>query len=184
MKDPLAWWEKNGRLDFHRGDVRVYNVEGEDYLFIGQTIYASTKELPWYIRNLYQHVKGNVLEVGLGLGCASRLICKAPNIRHLLTIEKNEDVIGAFGTCLRHHHILSADVNVWAREVPKEFAMYDLIFGDHYTMGDDDLYPELAELAGNLSPLINPGGRMIFWIDENAPEEEQAEVRKLWLINE
>lgn len=184
MKDPLAWWQKNGRLDFHRGDVRIYNIEEEDYLFIGQTIYASTKELPWYIHNIYNYVQGNVLEIGLGLGCASRLICKAPRIKHLLTIEKNEDVIAAFGTCLRHHYILSADVNEWAKQIPKEFTMYDLIFVDHYTMGDEDLYPELEELASNLSSLVNPGGRMVFWIDENAPDDEQEFVRSLWLVNE
>lgn len=182
-KDPFEWWEKNGRLDFRRGDVRIYNVEGEDYLFIGQTIYASTKELGWYVHNVYNHVRGNVLEIGLGLGCASRLICKAPKIRHLLTLEANEDVIGAFGKPLKHHHIIHTDVNEWIKQVPTDFPLYDLIFVDHYTMGDDDIYPELQDLAGKLSPLLKENGRMIYWIDEHAPEEDQEFVRSLWLTN-
>lgn len=183
MKAPFDWWEENARLDFMRGNVRIYNVEGEDYLFVGQTIYASTKELPWYVHNVYNHAKGRVLEVGLGLGCASRLICKSPKVKHLLTIEKNEDVIAAFGKPLRHHHIIHADINKWIKDIPTEFPFFDMIFVDHYTMGDEDIYPELQELAGKLSPLVKEGGRMVFWIDENAPEEDQEFIRKLWLIN-
>jgi len=183
IKDPFDWWQRNGRLDFQRGDVRIYNVDGEDYLFIDQTIYASTKELPWYARNLYPYVKGSVLEVGLGLGCASRLICSAPKVKHLLTIEKNEDVIYAFGTSLRHHHILHGDINEWSKDLPN-VPIFDLIFVDHYTMGDEEVYPELETLSGRLQPLVKDGGRMVFWIDTNAPEEEQEFVRDLWYIKE
>ena len=178
-KDPFDWWKRNANLEFESGDVRIYNIEGEDYLFIGQTIYASTKELPWYIHNLYSKIRGQVLEIGLGLGCASRLICSCSRIKHLLTIEKNEDVILAFGRPLSHHHIIHADINEWSKNLAP-VDMFDLIFVDHYTMGDEDIYPELEELSMRLRPLVKKNGNLVFWIDENAPDEDQEFIRKLW----
>lgn len=180
MKDPFEFWERNGRLDFQRGDVRIYYVDGEHYLFVNQTMYASTTERPWYIRNVMPHARGSVLEIGLGLGCASKVILANPKVRHLLTIENNENVIAAYGRLLRRHHLLLQDAEEWARSVPKIAPLFDLIFVDHYTFSEDTI-DGLKELAQNLCPLVKEGGRMIFWIDENAGEEEKAEIKNLWL---
>ena len=59
--------------------------------------------------------------------------------------------------------------------------MYDLIVVDHYTLEDEDAIYALEDLAYKLEPLVKEGGRMIFWVDENAPEEDKDQVRKLWL---
>ena len=179
-KHPFQWWDKNGRLVFHQNDVRIYNVDRQEYLFVGSIMYASTEERDWYVKNVHPHAKGRCLEVGLGLGVASKAILANPNVEHLLTVEKNEDVIAAFGRPLLHHHILSADVETWASSVPKAFQLYDFIFVDHYVY-DEDLFPSLSGLAEDLGLLLKPGGKMVFWIDENAPEEEKAKIKSLYL---
>lgn len=177
-KSPFDWWDKNGKLVFHQDDVRIYNVDRQEHLLIGQTIFASTLERPWYIQKVLPHAKGRCLEIGLGLGCASKVILANPQTAHLLTIEKNPRVIEAFGRPLPRHHIVQADIYEWARRVPKTYTLYDLIFVDHYVY-DEDLFPALENLAQDLTPLLKVGGHLIFWVDEQAPDEEKARITSL-----
>ena len=181
MKSAFDFWDKNADLEFQQDDVRIYRMEGEDYLFVGQTVYASTTEQTWYIHNVMMHAKGRCLEIGLGLGVASKVILTKPQVKHLLTIEKNEAVIAAFGKPLLRHNILCADIYQWVDNFIELEPMYDLIFVDHYTLEDEDAIYALEDLAFKLEPLLKRRGRMIFWVDENAPEEDKEEIRKLWL---
>ena len=183
MKDAFSFWKKNGQLDFLQGDVRIYSIGSDDYLFVGQTMYASTTERPWYIKNVLPYVKGSVLEIGLGLGCASKVILANPAVRKLLTIENNPDVVAAFGRPLPRHLILLTDIYGWAEKVPKETPLYDFIFVDHYASIEEEEVEKLRVLAVLLAPLVKNGGRMVFWIDVNAPESDQAALKELWLIN-
>lgn len=180
MVGPFSFWDENGYLEFHQGDVRIYRVEGEHYLFVDQTMYASTKERDWYIRNVLPFARGNVLEIGLGLGCASKVILSRSGVKKLLTIEKNENVIAAFGKPLYRHQVLCDDVYEWVESWPEPIRTYDLIFVDHYTLEDEEQIPELAELGRKLEPLLKSGGKMIFWIDENSPAEDQEQIKNLW----
>lgn len=180
-KNPFKFWDEVGWLVFNKDDVRIYEVDGEQYLFVGQTMYASTTERDWYIKNVMPYAKGRVLEIGLGLGCASKVILASTKVKHLLTLENNERVVEAYGQLLPRHHLLLADVYAWAKEVPKQFPMFDLIFVDHYT-AYEETQGDLKELAQNLAPLLKEGGRMLFWVDENASDEEKDELHKLWLM--
>ncbi len=159
-------------------------MDGQDYLFVGPVLYASSTERSWYVKNVYPHAQGKCLEVGLGLGVASKVILANKNVRHLLTVEKEEDVIAAFGKLLPRHNILEKDVNDWVRSINavQDFfePIYDFIFVDHYTFEDDEYYI-LQELHQLLKPLLKDGGKMVFWIDENAPDEDQCLVRSLWI---
>ena len=178
------YWYKNGRLTYDNGDVKIFTVDREEYLFVGATLYASSTELPWYTRNVYGNAKGKCLEIGLGLGVASKAILANPSVNHLLTVEKNPFVISAFGRPLPKHNILEKDVNEWinsisiAAEIVEP--MYDFIFVDHYTF-DDEEYKELRDLQQVLKSLLKKEGTMVFWIDENAPEEDQFLIRSLWV---
>jgi len=184
IKTPWDFWERNGKLAYQVGDVRIYNVEGEDYLFVGPVLYASSTERTWYVKNVYPRAKGKCLEIGLGLGVASKVILASKDVRHLLTIEKGEDVIAAFGKPLPRHNILERDVNEWMQEIAdiQDFVepIYDFIFVDHYTFEDEE-YFSLQELQQSLKPLLKEGGKMVFWIDEMAAEEEQYLIRSLWI---
>ena len=181
MKSAFDFWDKNANLEFQQDNVRIYQMDGQHYLFVDQTMYASTTERAWYIHNIMHYAQGKCLEIGLGLGVASKVILARPEVTHLLTIENNEAVIAAFGKPLPRHNIAAADVHEWLNNFIDPSAMYDLIFVDHYTWDDEDTYFELEELSFKLSPLLKKGGRMVFWVDENAPEEDKDQIRKLWL---
>jgi len=183
-KGPFDFWDKNADLEFHQGDVRIYKMDGEHHLFVNQIMYASTTERTWYIHNVMHHAKGKCLEIGLGLGVASKVILARPEVTHLLTVENNEAVIGAFGKPLHRHNILWADVYQWVDGFIELSPMYDLIFVDHYTLEDEDEIYALEDLAFRLEPLVKEGGRMIFWIDENAPDANKNQIRKLWLTKD
>jgi len=178
---PFDFWDNNAYLEFHQENVRIYKLNGEQHLFVDQIMYASTRERTWYIHNVMPHARGKCLEIGLGLGVASKVILARPEVSHLLTVEKNEIVIGAFGKPFHHHNILCTDIYHWVDGFMNLGPMYDLIFVDHYTLEDEDTIYALEDLSFKLEPLVKEGGRMIFWVDENAPEEDQAEIRKLWL---
>jgi spermidine synthase len=179
---PFGWWEENATLEFIQGDVRIFDIEDEKYLFVGQTMYASTTERSWYIKNVYPYAKGKCLELGLGLGVASKVILANDNVTHLLTIEEDGNVIGAFGKPLVRHNILHFDAMKWVASFPRLDPMYDFIFVDHYTFEEEEL-GLLQGLASGLKYLLKPGGEMVFWVDENAPEEDQNLIRDLWILN-
>ncbi|MBD3260755.1 MAG: hypothetical protein GF334_03625 [Candidatus Altiarchaeales archaeon] len=182
IKDPFDYWNRNAFLEYQEDDVRIYDMEGHKYLFIGQVMYASTAERGWYIKNVMPYAKGKCLEIGLGLGVASKCILVKDEVRHLLTIEKNEKVVDAFGRPLRNHNILHMDVNDWLEGLMIVEPFYDFIFVDHYAFDEEDL-EELPKLAEKLEKLLRPGGNMVFWIDENAEEEDKDLVRGLWKIS-
>jgi len=179
---PFDWWNRNAYLEVEQGDVKIYRSEGEQYLFIDQTLYASSTERPWYVTNVYPRAKGKCLEIGLGLGVASKVILANKAVTHLLTVEKNEDVISAFGRPLFKHNILNADIKEWLESFPALEPMYDFIFVDHYTFEEEEI-EVLDALAEALKYLLKPGGQMVFWIDANAPEEDQEKIRKLWVVS-
>jgi spermidine synthase len=182
MVGPFDWWNANSQLDFQQENVRIYDIDGEKYLFVGQTMYASTTERSWYIKHVMPYAKGKCLELGLGLGVASKVILAKPEVTHLLTIENNENVIGAFGKPFLRHNILHADAMKWVSGFPVFEPMYDFIFVDHYTFEEEEL-ETLQWLGTGLKHLLMPKGSMVFWIDENAPDEDKEKIRDLWILN-
>jgi len=177
---PFDWWEENATNEFSQGDVRIYDMDGEKYLFVGPIMYASTTERSWYISNVLPYARGKCLEIGLGLGVASKVMLSTNHVTHLLTVEKDENVIGAFGRPLHRHNILHADVTEWLAGFPVLEPMYDFIFVDHYTFEEEEL-EMLQFMATALKHLLKPSGSLVFWIDENAPEEDQEMIKKLWV---
>lgn len=180
-KGPFDYWLRNGLLEWEQGDVKIFTMDGENYLFVDQVLYASTSERTWYIKNVLPHARGRVLEIGLGLGVASKVILSHPDVRTLLTIEANPNVIEAFGMTFRHHMILNMDVNEWVETAAHAGPIYDLIFVDHIAEMDDENYPEIKELVDKLKLNLKQDGHLVVWIDENAAEEDKEAYRKLWI---
>lgn len=182
MVKTFEFWEKSGFLEFHQGNVRIYRVEGEQYLFVDQTLYASTTERSWYIQNIMPYVKGKCLEIGLGLGVASKVILANPQAQSLLTIEKNDGVIAAFGKPLYKHMILQQDINEWLNWPRLRGNSYDFIFVDHFANMEDEEYEEVAKVVDKLKWLLRSEGKLIVWLDENAPEEDIQKFRDFWVV--
>ena len=181
-KGPFDYWHRNGLLEYEQGEVKIFSMSGHNYLFIDQILYASTSERAWYIRNVFPHARGKCLEIGLGLGAASRVILANTDVTTLLTIESNSDVISAFGAPLRHHMILNKDVNEWVDSLVWAGPVYDLIFVDHFAEMDDEFYPEIKGLVDKLKLNLKPNGKLVVWVDENAAEEDKEAYRKLWVV--
>jgi phospholipid N-methyltransferase len=180
-KGPFDFWLKHGLLEFEQGDVKIFTVDGDNFLFVDQVLYASTSERAWYLKNVYPQAKGKCLEIGLGLGVASKVILTNPEVTTLLTIEKNIDVISAFGDTFRHHILLNMDVNEWVAAAAHAGPIYDFIFVDHFAEMDDESYPDLKELVDKLKFNLKQTGKLVVWIDENAAEEDKKAYRKLWV---
>ncbi len=180
-KGPFDFWFKNGLLEFEQGAIKIFSVDGDNFLFIDQVLYASTSERIWYIKHVLPHTKGKCLEIGLGLGVASKVILSDSQVTTLLTIEANSDIISAFGDTLRHHIILNMDVNSWVETAAHAGPIYDLIFVDHYAEMDEEFLPEMQDLVAKLKLNLKQDGKLIVWIDENADEENKKAYRKLWV---
>ncbi len=180
LRDPFEFWDENGHLEYQQGNVRIYVMDRQLYLFVDQVMYASTTERDWYALNVYPYAHGRCLEIGLGLGVASKAILANKKVSHLLTIENNEHVINAFGRPLLKHNILQADVYDWATHLYDAEEMYNFIFVDHYTFEEEEL-AKLIQLAEDLKPLLKKGCKMVFWIDENGPDEDKELIKELWV---
>lgn len=183
-KGPFDWWTDNGFLEYQQDNVRIYDMDREKYLFVDQILYASTTERSWYIKNVMPHAQGRCLEIGLGLGVASKVILARPEVEFLLTLEKSEAVIRAYGKPLPRHLVQQANVYEWIENYEGfSFPSFDLIFVDHFTaMDDEELIEELAPLVEKLKKLLKPKAKLIVWIDESLGSEEMQGLRDLWVI--
>ncbi len=182
MKGPFDFWDRNGLLEYEAEDVRIYDVDGHKYLFVAQTLFACTTERSWYIKNVMPYAKGRCLEIGLGLGVASKTILAKRGVSHLLTVEKNERVIAAFGRPLPRHNILVADIHEWISNILQLKPSFDFIFVDHHAdMEEEDTYVEMCVLVEQLKQLLTKEGKLVVWLDENAHDEDQKRFRDLWI---
>jgi len=180
MIGPFDYWNEHGQIIYKDGDVVIYKMDGEEYLFVGQILYASSAERNWYLNNLNFPGRRRVLELGLGLGVASRMFL-ANGAKHLTTIELEEGVIKAFGVPKLNHTIVHMNADDYVERALLFPPQFDLIFVDHYARIDEEMFDYLKGLAEKLKRLLLPGGNLIFWIDEFLPDAEIARLRSLWI---
>jgi len=182
-KTGLIYFQE-GKLVAESGEVKIYSMltnfskkhlkREELFLEIGpgHTLWALESELPDYIWQLKDYPKGNCLEIGLGLGVASKYILTFPRVETLTTVEKNEDVIKAQKQVNpiedNRHVVLEADGLVYAYETQREF---DFIFIDCYDAIDEDSLPMIEDMAYACRRILKDDGRILGWWDESAPEE-------------
>ena len=149
---------QDGEVVAEYGNVKVYKMNGELFLEIGpsHTLWALESDLTDYIEQLYDYPHGRCLEIGLGLGVASRYILTFPKVEHLTTVEKNLDVIKAHslikesdrGSAMIYnpskHKVLHADGLMYAYQTKSR---YDFIFIDSsagYPPGGDGIFRNKA----------------------------------------
>jgi spermidine synthase len=180
MSEGLIYF-RDGELIAQSGNAFVYKMNNELFLEIGpgNNLWALESELDDYIDQLGSFPKGECLEIGLGLGVASRYILTFPRVTKLTTIEINQDVIDAHskipeeerGRQLdydpKKHKIYNADGLIYAYECKKK---YDFIFIDCYSIIDEDTLPFIADLAVACRRIIKPGGHVIGWLDKGTPD--------------
>lgn len=172
---------RDGKLVVEKNNARVYQMNGELFLEIGEghTLWALESELEDYTWQLHDFPRGDCLEIGLGLGVASRYILTFPAVKHLTTVEINADVIEAHASIPeelrkyqmeynpKKHRILNADGISYAYQTNKK---YDFIFIDCYDRIDEETLPIIADMTTACSMALKPGGRMLGWLDKHTPE--------------
>lgn len=191
MSDGLIYF-KDGELIAESGEAKVYKFNKDLFLEIGpgHNLWALESELPDYIWQLDDKPIGSCLEIGLGLGVASRYILSLPRVRSLTTVEINKDVIDVHAKLKaedyssnftvfpkKRHTILNADGLIYMYETNQEF---DFIFIDCYSLIDEDTLPIIADMATAAKRLLKPEGRVMGWLDKATPEEFVKTFYKLF----
>jgi len=180
QEDGLIYF-RDGVVVAESGDAKVYKMGRELFLEIGpsHTLWAMESELETYMWQLQDFPFGTCLEIGLGLGVASRYLLTFPKVKTLTTIEVNQDVINVHekikesdrGLNLEYdkskHTIRCADGLEYAYQTKKG---YDFIFLDFYDRIDEETIPAIADMAQACSRVLNTGGRMLGWLDKHTPE--------------
>lgn len=174
-----------GNIVASSGKVRVYLWKDQLFLEIGpgHNLWALESEYKVYMEQFKDKPRGNCLEIGLGLGVASRCILTFPKVTHLTTVEKNEDVIKA-------HELISPlldnKLSKWLpRDIDKHTIInddglhylltceetFDFIFLDFYTHIDEDTLKEIKSMVTIAKYRLNPGGTVMGWLDPYTPPE-------------
>lgn len=184
---------KEGDKIAESGNVRVYSFNNDLFLEIGEghTLWALESELSDYIEQLGGRPKGNVLEIGLGLGVASRYILSLPNVRALTTVEANSDVVNVYNTVMerdrvfmenfshKKHLVLNTDGLSYIYNTKRKF---DFIFMDFYDRIDEDTLPEIKDMVDGCkrSGILADGGEIMGWFDPYTPDEFVKEFNDIF----
>lgn len=176
----------DGELVANSGSARVYKMNGELFLEIGDghTLWALEREVLDYIDQLGDKPKGNALEIGLGLGVASRCILTYPKVKKLTTVEKNMDVINTHEQLINYldgafykdkwskydktkHNIVNNDGLNYLYTTKEK---YDFIFMDFYSHIDEDTLPDIADMVIAARRVLRAKGVIMGWLDPYTPD--------------
>lgn len=169
------------------GDVKVYEMNKELFLEIGpgHNLWALESEAEDYIKQLWDYPKGDCLEIGLGLGIASRCILTNPRVTSLTTVEKNSDVIKVHEQISDtlddgsrkdkwnayprlKHRVANCDGLPYLYQTRKK---YDFVFIDFYSSIDEESLPEIYDMVTAARKVLNEEGSILCWLDKETPEE-------------
>lgn len=169
----------DGKLIAESGEVKVYKMDNELFLEIGpgHNLWALESELEDYIWQLGKEPEGDCLEIGLGLGVASRYILSCPGVKSLTTVEINPDIVNVQEEIKKHydvdydedrHIILNADGLHYAYKTSKR---YDFIFLDFYSHIDEETLPHIEDMVEACGNILKEGGKIVGWFDKYTPTE-------------
>ncbi len=168
------------------GDAVVYLMNNELFLEIGpgRNLWALESEYSDYIEQLWDLPKGSCLEIGLGLGIASRCILSNPNVRSLTTIEKNKDIVAIqsqlttiLGDSTRSsrwsydqnkHKVLNCEGLVYLYETKRK---YDFIFLDFYEAINEETLPAIRDMVKASEKVLSNTGCILCWFDKYTPDQ-------------
>jgi len=173
MDSGLIYFQ-DGKLVAQNGEVKVYEMNEELFLEkgSGHNLWALESELEEYILQLGSWPKGNCLEIGLGLGVASKYLLTFPKVKSLTTIELDEDVVIVQKQVNpiedNRHLILNANGLYYTYQTKKTF---DFIFLDFYSHIDEDTLPQIADMVEACRRVLKRKGKIIGWLDRYTPEK-------------
>lgn len=174
---------RDGELVCQSGNVSVYKFMDLLHLEIGpgHNLWAIESEIEDYIWQINDRPRGDCLEIGLGLGVASKYILSCPKVKSLTTVEINSDVIEVQKQANpiddNRHKIHNCDGLMYMYETSRE---YDFVFVDCYDLIDEETMPMIADYAQACRKVLKPEGDAMGWFDKETPEEFVEEFYSLW----
>lgn len=185
MQTSTGLYFKDGEIVTNRGEVTIYKMDNNLFLEVGpgHNLWALESEYTDYMAQLGDKPKGDCLEIGLGLGVASRCILTYPNVTSLTTVElrsnvikAHEDIIGLLDTKVEkwtpydknRHTIINNDGFVYMLTTKNK---YDFIFMDFYKHIDEDTLPVIKDMVSAAKRCLNKGGKISGWLDPYTPVE-------------
>ena len=182
MSTPIYF--THGKLLAKSGNIKVYLFN--DLLYLeegpGHTLWTIESEIEEYEQQIANYPKGNCLEIGLGLGVASRYILSCKGVKSLTTVELLEDVIKVqkqvnFINDPRHSIIC---MNGWEHIISTD-KKYDFVFMDHYHFADEEGLPLIKKYVEMCKKrVLKKGGKIVVWQDIYMPEEFIESFHKLF----
>jgi len=176
---------RDGELLAQSGEARVYRFMDFLHLDIGpgHNLWAIESELEDYVWQINGRPKGDCLEIGLGLGVASKYILSCPKVKTLTTVEINKDVIEVQKQANpindKRHLVLNADGLIYMYATDRKF---DFVFVDCYALIDEETLPMIADYSRACEKVLRPNGDAVGWFDKSTPEEFVGEFYNLWEI--
>lgn len=185
MQTSTGIYFKDGELVAQRGEVAVYSMAGELFLEVGpgHNLWTLESEYTDYMIQLGDKPRGKCLEIGLGLGVASRCILTFPAVTSLTTVELREDVINAHNDII---HLLDEKIEKWApydedrhsivhqdglKYMLRTKEKYDFIFMDFYKHIDEDTLPTIKDMIAAARTCLSAEGTISGWLDPYTPME-------------
>ena len=168
----------DGDLVAESGDVRIYLYDDLLHLEIGpgHNLWMVESEIKELVEQIGDSPRGNCLEIGLGLGIASRYILSFPEVEKLTTVEINPDVIAVHQIVnyiddARHKGINGNGLDFILQTKEK----YDFIFLDYYSIIDEDTLELLDIYVKASRKILAEDGIILAWFDPYTPEEHAHE---------
>ena len=195
MQTSTGLYFKDGEIVTNRGEVTIYKMDNNLFLEVGPgyNLWALESEYTDYMAQLGDKPKGDCLEIGLGLGVASRCILTYPNVTSLTTVElrsnvikAHEDIIGLLDTKVEkwtpydknRHTIINNDGFVYMLTTKNK---YDFIFMDFYKHIDEDTLPVIKDMVSAAKRCLNKGGKISGWLDPYTPVEYVDEFLSIFI---
>lgn len=164
-----------GDLIATHGEAKVYLYDDLLHLEIGpgHNLWMVESEIKELAQQIGDSPRGKCLEIGLGLGVASKYILSCPKVESLTTVEIDSDVIAVQKKANRiddsRHTIVHAgglDFIILTDE------KYDFIFLDYYSIIDEDTLEILDIYVKAARKTLVDGGTILAWFDPYTPEED------------
>ena len=174
---------RDGEVIAESGEIRVYNMDNKLFLEKGpgHDLWALEDELTDYIEQLESWPRADCLEIGLGLGVASKYILSFSQVKSLTTIELDPDVIKVQDMANPigdpRHLVLQAHGLYYLYETDR---LFDFIFLDFYKVIDEDTLPEIADMVTAARRRLKNNGRIMGWLDKHTNGDDYQTFMSLF----
>ena len=172
----------SGKLIAENKTTRVYEFEDDIILELGEghTPLCKKSDTMVCVKQI-DHVSGEVLLVNLGLGMLSQYILDKNAVRHLTTIEENNDIIEINKEVNpienKKYKLIKASVPYYAANTNKKFDF--IIINTYLDIDEDDELDHVKRQIEHLKTILKSNGKLIVLYDEYTPDRYISALKEV-----